>query len=571
MIIQRYLQITLLTSLLTRLRKSRTSLLIYHLIAHYADPSPTAVFTCFSEVSQETVRKIIMQSPSSSCDLDCIPTWLLKSCINELVPSITKIVNLSLTSGVFPTSYKIAKVIPLIKKPCLDAENLCNYRPISNLQFVSKIIERVGAAQLQEYLCDNGLHGRVQSAYRKHHSTETALLRGHNDILRAVDLHKDVVLVLLDLSAAFDTVNHRTLLQRLHDRYGICDSALQWFTSYLTDRKQCVAIGDVVSDMHTLDCGVPQGSVFGPLCFTLYTGPLEDIITSHGVQSLIYADDTQLYVTLDSSDRNAQITKLEECVCAVKKWTTANKLLLNENKTEVIYFTSRFTRDITPVTSLTIGLLEVLVANEARNLGVVMDKHMTLSTHVNNICKSSFFAISKIGQIRKFINQKTAERLVHAFVTSRLDANNSLLFGLPESAIAKLQRVQNSAVRLVTCVGRHKDINDVRRNLHWLPIKDRIVFKLLLITYKILKGFAPTYLSEILTNYVPARPLRSSSQSLLKHPSNREVATAYYGKRAFSIAAPTLWNNIPLAIRNAISINIFKRQLKTYLFNNPTV
>ena len=209
---------------------------------------------------------------------------------------------------------------------------------------------------------------------------------------------------------------------------------------------------------------------------------MEDIIQSHGVLSMIYADDTQLYLVMESSDRATQLTKLEDCVRDVKAWTVANKLLLNDTKTEVVHLTSRFLRQLNPIASLTIGLSEVDVADEARNLGIVMDKHMTLSTHINNICRSASYAIHKIGQIRRFIDQPTTERLVHAFVTSRLDSNNSLLYGLPGTAIAKLQRIQNSAVRLVTCVKRDQDIDVVRRDLHWLPIRDRIVFKLLLIT-----------------------------------------------------------------------------------------
>ena len=238
-------------------------------------------------------------------------------------------------------------------------------------------------------------------------------------------------------------------------------------------------------------------------------------------------------------------------------------ILLNDTKTEVVHLTSRFLRQLNPIASLTIGSCEVDVTDHARNLGVVMDKHMTLSTQINNICRSASYAIFKIGQIRRFIDQATAERLVHAFVTSRLDANNSLLYGLPNAAIAKLQRVQNSAIRPVTCVKRDQDINVVRRDLHWLPIRDRIVFKLLLITYKIRHGRAPEYLAELVKDYTP---LRSTAQNLLELPSNREVATAYYGKRAFSVSAPSLWNKLPLNIRNANSVDSFKRQLKTYLF-----
>ena len=170
----------------------------------------------------------------------------------------------------------------------------------------------------------------------------------------------------------------------------------------------------------------------------------------------------------------------------------------------------------------------------------------------------------KIGQIRKYLDRKMTERLVHAFVTSRLDANNSLLYGLPNSAISKLQRVQNSAVRLVIGA-KGCNVNRVRRDeLHWLSIKDRITFKILLLTYKSLHGLAPPYITDLLTVYKPSRSLRSSSQIQLIPPRN--ISNVYYGERAFSTSAPKLWNTLPRDIRNAKSLAIFKKQLKTHLF-----
>ncbi len=487
-----------------------------------------------------------------------------------MLPIIAHVVNRSLIAGIFPSSYKIAHVTPLIKKPGADCENLSNYRPISNLKFVSKVVERVAASQLQQYLMDNNLYGKLQSAYRKHHSTETALLRVQNDITRALDNRKDVVLVLLDLSSAFDTVDHQILLHRLRDRFGIGGTALEWFSSYLSDRKQVVSICGQTSESQSLACGVPQGSVCGPFLFTLYTSPIEDVITSHGVNAMFYADDSQLYLTLQSCDRTEQLQRLEECVRDVKAWTVSNRLLLNDLKTEVVHFTSRFMREPDPISSFTVDSSDVRVAAQARNLGVIMDRHFTLSSHLNNVCRSASLAIHKIGQIRKYIDNSTTERLVHAFVTSRLDANNSLLYGLPSTDIAKLQRIQNSAVRLVSKANH--DIGIVRsEQLHWLPIKDRIVFKILLITYKALNDLAPPYISELLTHYTPRRTLRSSSQCLLAPPSSREVSTAYYGNKAFSVSAPRLWNALPFEIRNARSLATFKRMLKTHLFRHPTV
>ena len=180
---------------------------------NYSQVSASSLLENFSEVSEDTIRDIIKKSPSSSCSQDAIPTWLLKECLGELLPSITRIVNLSFLSGIFPTSYMILHVTPLIKKANLDADCLSNYRPIANLKFVSKVVERVASSQLQKYLEENDLYGKKQSAYRKCFSTETALVRVQNDILRTLDHRNDVLLVLLDLSAAFDTVDPPSFTQ----------------------------------------------------------------------------------------------------------------------------------------------------------------------------------------------------------------------------------------------------------------------------------------------------------------------------------------------------------------------
>jgi hypothetical protein len=167
-----------------------------------------------------------------------------------------------------------------------------NYRPISNF----KTIEKAAAVQVKEHLDTHGLHAPKQSAYRKFYSTETALVRIQNDLLRAVDHHQKAILVLLDFSAAFDTIDHQTVLKRILKRYGIDGTALNWFESYLTGRVQSVDIGSILSDPCALMEGVPQGSVFGPTIFTMYTAPIGDIISAHGIQYMTYADDTHIYL-----------------------------------------------------------------------------------------------------------------------------------------------------------------------------------------------------------------------------------------------------------------------------------
>ena len=241
-----------------------------HNAAHLpsVDPQPadlqtarqTVTLATWREVSEDEVRRIIMNSPTKHCPLDPIPTWLLKQCLDSLLPSITRIVNASLSSGVVPPAFKTARVVPLIKKPSLDSTLLENYRPVSNLPFLAKVLERVVNAQLNNYVSHNGFQEVMQSAYRKNHSTETALVRVQHDIVSAMCGKKACLLVLLDLSSAFDTVDHEILLGTLQE-LGVVGTALRWFASYLESRTQYVTIGDERSASRPLNYGVPPGSV----------------------------------------------------------------------------------------------------------------------------------------------------------------------------------------------------------------------------------------------------------------------------------------------------------------------
>ena len=225
----------------------------------------------FEPVSVQFVKRLISKMSSKSSALDPMPTKLLKKCLQQVVPVITRIINSSLESGKFPDSCKSAIVRPLLKKQGLDINILRNYRPISNLPYIAKLIEKTVLVQVNSYLCQNNLYAKCQSAYRVGHSTETALLRVQNDVLRALDIQNDVIIVLLDLSSAFDTIDHDILLHRLRCRFKIDGVVLEWIRSYLRGRTQRVCVGSVVSEAQFLDCGVPQGSVLGPVLFSLYT------------------------------------------------------------------------------------------------------------------------------------------------------------------------------------------------------------------------------------------------------------------------------------------------------------
>ena len=235
------------------------------------------------------------------CKLDPVPSSILLDCLDLLGPVIWKIVNASLGTSVMPTELKQAAIRPLLKKTGLDHQHCRNFRPISNLTFLSKVIEKVVVLQLVDYNDSNGLCEMFQSAYRANHSTETALIRVYNNIALSIESRKSVVLVLLDLLAAFDTVAHFFLLSRLSARLGICDHALNWLRPYLSDRTQFVRIQDVSSHVNDLPYGVLQGSVLGPSLYSLYTSPLGDTARSYGLSYHFYADDTQLYLSFETS------------------------------------------------------------------------------------------------------------------------------------------------------------------------------------------------------------------------------------------------------------------------------
>ena len=512
--------------------------------------------------SESEILKIIKNSSKVSCQLDPIPSSLLIQLLPQLVPIIKDIVNLSLSSGQFPSQLKSAIVQPLLKKSTLDPEIYKNFRPVSNLSYISKVIEKVIAARLLQHMQEYGMLDKMQSAYRSGHSTETALLRVQNDVVRSVDKGQGVFLILLDLSAAFDTVDHGILLSFLEHHVGVKGTALDLFRSYLTCRTQCVAIESTLSELCELEYGVPQGSVLGPIKFCTYTLPLGAILRHHKVEYHIYADDTQLYCSFDMSSQVSVLERLAFCIKDIRSWMIQNKLKINEDKTEFLVIASphsKIARDI----QLEIAQSTILPSKSCRNLGVIFDSHMSMDAHVKNICRNTHFHLRNIGAIRQLLPVSGAEQLMHALVTSRLDYCNSLLYGLPDNKIKRLQRIQNIAARIVSLSPKSSHITPILHDLHWLPVKQRIVFKILLLTYRSIHGSAPEYLSELVTVYQQSRSLRSASQLLLSVPKTRLKS---YGDRCFAAAAPREWNKLPLHVRLSPSLDSFKTRLKTFLF-----
>ncbi len=510
----------------------------------------------FKTIDSKILEEIVQHLKSSTCYLDTLPTSFFKSVLNHLEADLLEVVNTSLLSGTFPNSLKTAVVKPLLKKRNLDNTVLSNYRPISNLPFIGKIIEKVVFNQLNNYLNSNGYLDNFQSGFRVHHSTETALIKIINDIRFNSDSGKISVLVLLDLSAAFDTVDHNILLERLENWVGLSGMALKWFRSYLEGRGYYVSIGEHKSKWTSMTCGVPQGSILAPLLFSLYMLPLSQIMRKNQIAYHSYADDTQIYLALSPNDYSP-IDSLCQCIGEINSWMCQNFLQLNKEKTEVIAFGNK---DEVLKVNAYLDSRGQTTKNQVRNLGVILETDLSFSSHVKAVTKSAYYHLKNIARIRCFVSSQDLEKLVHAFITSRVDYCNGLL---PKKSIRQLQLIQNAAARILTRTRKSEHITPVLRSLHWLPVTFRIDFKVLLLLYKSLNGLGPKYMADMLTEYKPNRPLRSLGSSQLEIP---RVHTKQ-GESAFSYYAARSWNQLPEEIKCAKTLATFKSGLKTHLFS----
>jgi hypothetical protein len=405
---------------------------------------------------------------------------------------------------------------------------------------------------------------RLQSAYRAGHSTETALLKVTTDILTALDSGDLASLALLDMSAAFDTVDHNILLRRLQTSYGIRGVALDWFRSYLTGRLQYVRYAGRHSATRPMLYGVPQGSVLGPILFILYTADLAAVIEQHGLLPHLYADDTQIVGSCRPTDTAIHRLRVEACIADVASWMSANRLQLNVAKTELMWCSTSRRRHQVPIDGFTIGQDSIQPVAFVRDLGLYLDSTMSMRDHVSRLTSTCFGVLRQIRCIRRNLTRRSLAMLVTCFVFVRLDYCNATLVGLPRCELNRLQAVQNAAVRLVAGASRFDHVTPLLRERHWLPVHLRVTYKLAVMVFKSLAATTADYLTTFThpPESATSLRLRSANTRQLHVPRTRTA----YGDRAFAVAGPRLWNSLPDSVKCVTSLCTFKQRLKTHLF-----
>ena len=375
-----------------------------------------------------------------------------------------------------------------------------------------------------------------------------------------------MALTSLDLSAAFDTVDHEVLLQMLSDKFGITDQALHWFEEYLQSRSFKVLINNSFSKEISLKYSMPQGSAAGANIFNLYCSTLSKIIPSD-LHLSGFAEDHSVRRKFNTNNRNDErntMASLESCMLTIKSWMDTVHLKMNPSKTEFILFSNQVQLNKCTTNDININGDLIARSHAVRYLGAWLDSNLSYKLHITKKCQAAMLNFQRIKSIQHLLDPSTCANLCVSLCISHLDYANSLLTGLPKVSLNKLQRVQNMCAKLALREGKFDSPRECMKHLHWLLIRYRINFKILVLTHKCLNGDAPEYLKDLIVILQPTREgLHSGSTTRLLIPKTKYKT---FTVCSFSVAAPMLWNSMPENLRLIKDIDKFKTEVKTYLF-----
>ena len=502
-----------------------------------------------SEIEQVVNSMATGKAPGN----DKIPLRVFKDCLPAILPTLTSIVNNSLTSGVFPSMWKSAEVIPIHKQG--DYEKPENNRPISLLPILSKICERTALNQFMPYLVQNERLSTNQSGNKRWHSTETSLIYTTDKILSAIDQKKTTAMVLLDMSKAFDSISHKTMLYKLQD-IGASTSAIDWFRSYLSNRTQVVRFNTKTSDPLPLTSGVPQGSISGPMLFGVYVNDLPSTPKHCLVES--YVDDTKLYMSFQPHDSGNIVAALNEDLVSIRNWCFENGPLLNPDKTKLIIYGSRQMTAKIPEFRLTLLGKDLEPSETVKDLGVNFDKNLTFNEHIIKTVSSCMSVLGQIGRVKHAFRKDILIMIINSLVFSKLYYCSSVWANTTDTNIKRLQGIQNYAARIVCNIRKYDHVSPALKSLKWIPVKSHLYLRDAVMAFKCMTGLSPNYLSNkfISRGSISGRATRNSQKL------NIPLCKSATGQRSFYYRIVSIWNTISPTMKLSRCVSSFKRNLK---------
>ena len=514
----------------------------------------------FSVVSENKILVYLNKlSIKKATGLDGIPCRFVRDGASIIASPLAHIVNLSLIQGSVPDDLKTARVVPLFKKN--DKTDVGNYRPVSILSIISKIFEKVVYDQVESYLRDNNLLYNFQSGFRRGFSTDTCLIHLSDYMKFEMDKGHLVGMVMLDLQKAFDTVNHSILLMKL-EGLGLGTDILRWFQSYLSGRKQLVDIAGTFSDPRTITCGVPQGSILGPLLFLIYVNDMAAVVKN---KLLLYADDSAILVS-DKNRSNIE-AELSSDLELVSQWLVDNKLSLHLGKTEAILFGSKARMSSNRDLNVTCKGQSINSTTSVKYLGAVLDQCLSGDTMASSVISKANARLKFLYRKKAYLTYHTKRLLVLALIQCHFDYACSFWYhGLTKFWKDKLQVTQNKLVRFVLDLDHRAHLEQSHFvSLNWLPVSKRCEQITLCHVFKAKNGLSPSYMSDFINTQdsVHNYNTRLSSNGGLALPKVKS-----FGLKSFSYIGCKLWNMLPSNIREHSTISGFKQAVKLHFLTS---
>ena len=516
-------------------------------------------------VDQQAVREAFVSIKSNASGSDGISRKMLQLILEPILPILTHIINSSIQLKCFPSSWKSAHVKPLpkTKAPTLPQ----HFRSVSLVPVLSKVLEKVVMTQMLTYLNDHALFGRFQSGFRQHHSTTTVMLNVTDSIRKGMDQRRVTILVLLDLSAAFNSVHWDILLAKLKYVHNFSPGTVSWFETYLKGRMQRVVDGGRYSGWQELEKSVPAGAVFGPALFSLYLTGFGDIMLP-GVSYNCFADDIQLQLQCAPEDLAQGIQTMNNQLMRILDWSQTINLLLNPVKTQAIVLGSQRllrTVDFHLLPPILIGASVIPLSETVVSLGLTVDQTLHWRQQTLITCKKVYGSLHSLYRMKNMLSQKTKAHLVQTLVFPMFDYCSVAMCDMKQEFKQKLQRCMNACVRFIFNVRKREHITPYYRELKWLKLPDRWRLQMALLLFKTIQSKSPPYLSDLL------QPLSGSHDRVTRAGNKLKIAphkTDFFSK-SFAVGGARLWNSIPEGIRSMGSIGSFKAAYRRHLFENP--